>query len=330
MEHRPFPPSARRLAEARLAGRVAWSPALVAGGAIAGGAIVLAAVSGAWVREAGLGITQGAASAQSAAPVDDALATRGADVIATVLALALPAVVVIAAVALAAHVAQTRSGWLPRRASRRLPPAHDDALRRGGLGALGLGRAIAVAAVAAGLLVPASSVLAAHAGAPAGVTGAFAGTLAITLLASAAATAITLGAIDWLERARRIRADLAMTAREVRDERRESEADPAWRRARARAARPTDDEAVRRATVVVVAGDRAAAVSWHARWQPVPLVTAAGSGRAGSRLAALARRHRVPVLHAPTLAPALVALGANAVIPERLHPDVARVLVSVT
>jgi len=324
---RTHPPSARRLAEARRAGRVAWSPALVAGGAIAGGAIAIAAIGRAWLDEAGAGIVRGVDAASAESPVEEVTNVHGGAVLGDVLALAAPVVLVIAAVAVVAHVAQTRSGWLPRRSSRRLPASADGAARRTGLAALGVARGAVVAVVAAALLVPAAAVLAAAGPAEVGALG---GQLAITLLAVAAAAAVALGLVDWLERARQLRADLAMSAREVRDERREAEADPTWRRERARHAKDPDDDAVRAAVAVMVAGDRAAAISWHPRWQPVPRVTAAHAGRGGLRLAALARRHRIAILHDPALAPALVALGAGGVIPERLHPALARVVVAVT
>jgi flagellar biosynthesis protein FlhB len=136
-----------------------------------------------------------------------------------------------------------------------------------------------------------------------------------------------VGALAGRARPRRLRADLAMSPRELRDERRETEADPRWRRARARAG---DDElAVRTALVVVVADDLAAALAWHPRWQPVPRVTAAARGRAALRLAALARRHGVALHRDPPLAATLAALPGRAA-PDHLHPALARLIVAVS
>jgi len=138
---------------------------------------------------------------------------------------------------------------------------------------------------------------------------------------------VALGLIDWLERVRRHHADLAMTVREARDERREQEADPRWRR---RAAADTaEDDAVRRALLVVVDDRAAVAIAWHARWQPIPRVAASGRDRAAARLIALARRYDIPVHRDVTLAPAVASLPPGAAVPDRLHADIARVIVAV-
>ena len=322
-ENRPHPPTPRRLAEARRAGWIAWSPALVAGAAIAAGAAAVAAIGAAWLDAAGGALAAGAATASSPDPVTAATGLDARAVIADLAALAVPFLALVAGAAVIAHLAQTRGLWIPRRRGRGLPAPADDATRRATLSAVALARGAVVALVAGGLIASAAATLAAHTGAPAAATGALYGTLAALVLAHGAAAAIALGALDWLLRARHLHADLAMTPRELADERRETEADPRWRRARARAA--ADDDAVRTATVVVVADDLAAALAWHPRWQPVPRITAAARGRAALRLAALARRHRVPLHRDPPLATALAALPGR-LAPDHLHPALARVI----
>ena len=319
---RPLPPSPRRLAEARRAGRVPWSPALVGGAALAGGALALAVASSGGAFAAML--ADGARAAALADPIARARAASPAAIAGEVAVLLAPVALVAAALALAAHLAQTRALWLPRRAGPRLPAASP---RRAATFLVALARGVALAAIAGAVIAGAAPLLARHTGAPVALTGALALTLAIVVVAHLAAGAIALGALDWLERVRRHRADLAMSARDARDERRETEADPRWRRLRGRAA--ADDDAVRAALVVIVSDDAAAALAWHPRWQPVPRVTTAARGRAALALAALARRHAVPLHRDAALAPALAALAGRAV-PDRLHPAVARVVVAVT
>jgi flagellar biosynthetic protein FlhB len=326
-DNRPHPPSPRRLAEARRAGRIAWSPALVGAAAIAGGAAAIAAIGAAWLDTAGGALAAGASASASPDPIAAVSSLRARDVIADLAALVVPLLVLAAAAAVLAHLAQTRGLWIPRRRTRQLPPAVDDAARRTGLAALAFSRGAAVALVAGAVVVTSAALLAAHAGRTTAATGALSGTLATSVLAAAAATAIALATLDWLERARRLRADLAMSARDLRDERRETEADPRWRRARARA--DDDDLAVRTALVLVVADDLAAALAWHPRWQPVPRITTAARGRAALRLTALARRHHLPIHRDPALATELAALSGRPA-PDHLHPTLARLIVAVT
>jgi flagellar biosynthetic protein FlhB len=322
-ENRPHPPSPRRLAEARRAGRIAWSPVLVGGAAIAGGAAALAAVGAAWLDEAGRGLAAGARASGAEDPIAAVSGLRAGDVIADLAALAAPLLVLAAAAALVAHLAQTRGLWIPRRRSRSLPPPDP---RRAATFGFALARAAAVALVAGSAVVSAAATLAAHAGHTAAATGALYATLAAVVLAHGAAAAVALGAIDWLERTRRLHADLAMSPRELRDERRETEADPRWRRARAA---PADDDAIRTALVLVVSDDVAAALAWHPRWQPLPLITTAARGRGALRLTALARRHAIPIHRDPALADQLAPL-ANRPAPDHLHPALARLIAAVT
>ncbi|MCB9574678.1 MAG: EscU/YscU/HrcU family type III secretion system export apparatus switch protein [Kofleriaceae bacterium] len=301
---RPAGPAACR-------GRRRWSPPA----AFAGGALALAATGRAVARAAGNAIAGGVATATGGDPVAAATRTGVPSVLATLAALVALLVVAAAAAAVLAHVAQTWGLWLPRRRDARLPGPRDDAARRAGVAALDLARAVAVAAATAALAGGAAVALATRIGQLAPTTGALGADLAVVLLAQAAAVGVAIGVVDWLERARWLRADLAMTAREARDDRRDAEGDPRWRRERQRRVRDGAgrDEAVRTATVVLVGAGVAAAVAWHPRWQPVPRVVAAARGdRAVDALCALGWRHGV-ALHgddplARALAPAEGAL----------------------
>ncbi len=333
-ESRPLPASPRRLAEARRAGRVAWSPALVGAGATAGLALGVAAAGAGLIAAAGRTIAGAVATATGPDPVAAAGAVRAPAVIAEIAAAAVPLLAATGALALAAHLAQTRGAWLPRRAAPRLPASVDDAARRAGSTALDLARAAVLAVVAASFAITAAAALAGHHGVTAAAatrTGALAGALAGALLAHLAAAAIAVGLLDWLERARRLRADLTMSHRDAAEEQREAAGDPRWRRERARRRGvPDDADAVRAARVLIVAGDRAVAIAWHARWQPVPRVVAvARDSRGVTRLAALARRHGV-VLHVDAvLADALATLEPGRVVAEAHHAALARVIVAI-
>lgn len=60
--------------------------------------------------------------------------------------------------------------------------------------------------------------------------------------------------------------------------------------------------------------------------QVAPEIVAAGRGEVARRIVETAREAGVPVREDPTLAAALVALGAGAVVPPRLYAAVAEVL----
>jgi type III secretion system FlhB-like substrate exporter len=111
-----------------------------------------------------------------------------------------------------------------------------------------------------------------------------------------------------------------MTRTEAADDSRAAGIDPRWRRARLD--RGAGAEAVRTARLVV-AGDGASAIRWHETLWPVPTVIATGRGLDATRLLELARRHHVPIHHAPTLARSLGTLSSGAAIPDSLRPALA-------
>jgi flagellar biosynthesis protein FlhB len=321
-----LPPSPRRLAEARRAGRIPWSPVLVAGFALGASALAVTAIGTTFAHRAGAALIAGASSSRAPDPVADAVSMSASGIVVSITRLAAPFLLLVAALALAGHLAQTRSIWIPRRGGRRLPPPADSAARRANLFTFGFARTFTVLAVCTSLLISTASTLAAHTGLTATATGTLATALLGVLLAHVAATVIVLGVLDWLARSRMHQADLAMTAREARDERREQEPDPRWRRRFAAAS--AEDDAIRHALVVITDDRTAIALAWHARYQPIPRIATIGRDRAAARLIALARRYGVAIHRDVVLASNLAALSAGAV-PNRLHADIARVIVAV-
>jgi flagellar biosynthesis protein FlhB len=242
-----------------------------------------------------------------------------------VLALALPLLGIVAVVAIAAQLAQTRAVWLPRRrieGAPALPP------RRTGAAVLDLLGATVVGVTAFAWLWLTAPRLgrAANVDDAAAALGAFLATVAIAWIA--------LGALDALLRHAALGNALSMTAQEKRDDDRLAAADPRWRAYRAklsrRSATPPEDAAIRDAvagaTVLVLGDDVAVALAWHAVHQPVPLRVATGHGPRATQLLGLARRFGVPVQRDPALTAQLAGAGA---VPEPLWPRVAEIVAAV-
>ena len=139
-EHRPFPPSPRRRAGTP-GGPRRREPHLVAGGAWLGALVGLVLVArgagaqiGGWIASACRASDGGPASLT----LDALLRRRSAQI-------ALPLLAATALAAFAAHVAQTRTLWIPRRT---IPGAPTVPTGRGRHAALDLGAAIAIGGVA--------------------------------------------------------------------------------------------------------------------------------------------------------------------------------------
>jgi flagellar biosynthesis protein FlhB len=321
-------PTPQRRALARRAGMVPASPAWAAAGAWAGAIIALVAAGG-----AGAGALHGWAARQVAAAAEGgAIARAGAidvgEVMAWIARLAAPIVVAAAVAGLIAHGALVRGVWLPRRRMRGAPIAAMGGARRAGDAAMAAARGAVVLAAAMHFAIAhlGDAARLGARGAEAGGSSALALALVAAGLAHVAIAAVAAGAIDALERVRRHRDDLRMTGREQREEARQAHGDPRWRSARRRAAGMPAIAAVRTATVVVVGERVAAAVRWHAREHPVPVVVARGRGAAAAQLVALARRSGVPAVHAPDVAVGLVAAKVGEPVPERMHAAVAGLL----
>jgi type III secretion system FlhB-like substrate exporter len=358
-EHRPFPPSARRLALARRAGLHAASPLVT--GALTCGAALLAAVAlapataaqlGAWIEAAcrvpgaplaaaapGPGLSTDAPTALTLAGLATnspgaALSLAGlvtnspgavlapAGVPHAVLSLALPILAAAATAAAIAHLAQTRAPWLPRRRIPGAPAVASGPAERTRRGGFELAAAAALGATAFGWLWSSAPRLAALSSAP--LAGG-------ALLAGAVATLATvwalLGALDALLRHLQLAQALRMSPHDKREDDRLSGLDPRWRAYRARAARAAPLTSLAGATVLVLGDDTAVAVAWDAARRPIPTRTATGRGARATQLLGLARRHRIPVHRDAALAATLAATDGP--IPEPHWPRLAEVIAAV-
>ena len=71
---------------------------------------------------------------------------------------------------------------------------------------------------------------------------------------------------------------------------------------------------------------RAAALSYHPAQDAAPRVVAKGEGHLAERIIALAREHRVPIHHDPTVVRALLEVEIDGLVPPELYLAVAQVL----
>ncbi|MBL8627252.1 MAG: EscU/YscU/HrcU family type III secretion system export apparatus switch protein [Myxococcales bacterium] len=317
---RPHPPSPRRRALARAAGRVLVSPAGAAALALAAGtAATIAVVAGV------AGELTDATREQLAHATDDGGVARAIDGAGRLPLATLAIVAPIAAAAaiggLLGQAVLARGLWVPRREVRGAPDAGAEATtvaERAGEAALTVARALLVLGVAIAVTVARLPRLAPLAAAPA-PAAAWLGLVA-TAAATAAVAAIATSLIDVAWRYHRLRSSLAMTTREWREDARESSGDPRWKRAARDAQR--DDRALVADARVVIAGD---AVAVALAWQPgsPPRVTHRGRGLAAHRLRNAARAARVPLHADPALAE---RLAGGAAVPEDALPAVAELL----
>jgi flagellar biosynthesis protein FlhB len=315
-DHRPFPPSPRRLALARAAGVVAASPHVVT--ALAWTAALVATVATAraalaqlasWLAEACTGSTSARWSLDGA-----------------VLAIAAPVVAAAAIAGLVGHIVQVRGVWLPRRRISGAPQLPRDAASRTRGFGFALCAAVGFAAVTLTWLWVVAPRLAAvveladadRLGAVAALIASFAMTLAIGWA--------VVGAADALLRRARLADALRMTTTEKRDDDRLAAADPRWRHRRERAAREVSPATAVPGACLVVLGDGiAAAIGWDPVRRPVPVRLVLGRGVRATQLLALARRHGVPVHRDHALA-AAVAAGEDGPVPQTLWPRLAQVV----
>ena len=153
--------------------------------------------------------------------------------------------------------------------------------------------------------------------------------------AQTAVALLALALVDYLFRRYRHRLQLRMSPREVRDERRRQESDPAVRdrlQGRMRELlRRTMGAQVAAADVVIAHGDRrAVALRWDGTTMRAPVVVAKGMATAAQRIGALAAASGVAVVEDRTLAETVwreVVVGDP--IPEALYQPAARLLAGV-
>ena len=314
-ERRPFPPSPRRRALARQAGLSGASPLLV--GAAASGAAAAASVMLARSAATTLG-------GWIAAACDGRADLAPASLPRAVLSLALPLLGIVAIVAVAVHLAQTRALWLPRRRLEGAPALPGGVGPRTSRAVFELASAAAVGVTAFAWLWLTAPRLAraADAGDAAAAVAAFVATIAIAWLA--------LGTLDALLRHAALGRALAMTAGEKREDDRLAAADPRWRARRARIARDAAGgnvrEAIAGASLLLLGDDIAVAIAWDPVRRPVPLRTAAGRGARATQLLGLARRHAIAVHRDADLAAQLAGQADVGPVPELHWPRLAEII----
>ena len=167
------------------------------------------------------------------------------------------------------------------------------------------------------------------------VAGAVLARAALRCGAQTAVALLALALVDYLFRHYRHRLRLRMSPREVRDERRRQEGDPAVRdRLRRRMhdlLRRTMGAQVAAADVVIAhGGRRAVALRWDGTTMRAPVVVAKGMATAAQRIGALAAASGVAVVEDGKLAEAVwreVAVGDP--IPEAFYRPAARLLAGV-
>jgi flagellar biosynthetic protein FlhB len=156
--------------------------------------------------------------------------------------------------------------------------------------------------------------------------------LALRLALAVAAALALLGVIDYLFQWWRHEQSLRMTRQELKDETKREEGDPAIRARIRKHQREVDQQQmlrdVPRATVVVTNPTHlAVALRYERGTMPAPRVVAKGAGFVALRIAALARRHAVPVVERKPVAQALYkAVKVGQEIPSALFLAVAEIL----
>lgn len=319
-DERTEPPGAWRRQAAREAGMVARSAELPAALALLAGVAALAllgaslwAAAGTVLRQflAAAGSPESAAHAQGAAPGTAAGAALG-----HVARLAWPVAAFALAAAAGGNLAQGGARLAPRAllpdASRVAPRWSRFARRACSVEAafnlvkellkVALIGAIAVAAVGA--------VLERLPGAPLAAGGAVLARAALRSGSQTAAALLALALLDYSFRRYRLHLRLRVAPRQLREERRRQEGDPAVRaRLRARMREllgRTMGAQVAAADVVIAHGRRrAVALRWDAAAMPAPVVVAKGAADHARRIRALAAANGVAVVERPPLAAAL-------------------------
>jgi flagellar biosynthetic protein FlhB len=151
------------------------------------------------------------------------------------------------------------------------------------------------------------------------------------LLWATAVTGLVLALADYAFQRRTVMKDLRMTPREIKDEMRQSEGDPAVKgaiRSRQMAiSRNRMLSAVSGADVVLVNPTHLAVALKYERGRGAPRVVAKGSGSLALKIREIAREHRVPVVEDKPLARTLYRVcDTGDEIPAELYLAVARIL----
>jgi len=347
-EHRHFPPSPHRRALARQAGLSAASPFVTGAAGAAAALVALGAAGGALAHRLGAAIAAACSGHAVLAP---------AALPETAVAVALPIIGAAASAALIAHLAQTRTAWLPRRRIPGAPALSAGTLPRTRRAAGQLAAAAVIGGVAfawlwgnaprIAMLVANSPVAPVAPAAPVAPVTPIApiAPVASSIASSAAAARLmaptaallaqlalvlvvawaVLAMLDALVRHAALARALAMTASEKRQDDRLAGADPRWRARRAALQRgPSTSDAVAEASLVLLGDDAAVAIAWDPVRRPIPTRTAAGRGPRATQLLGLARRHQIAVHRDPALADALAS--GDGPVPEPSWPRLAEIV----
>ena len=304
------PPTPRRRALARSAGRVLTSPAATAGLALGLGTIAMLVVVG---GSADALVASTRAQLASAGDGDAATAAAAAQTLPrSVLALVAPIAIAAAVGAIAGSAVLARGLWIPIRTVRGAPSAGAEPTTAGGRAleaVIGLVRTGLLFAVAGAVVIARLPVIAA-----ATDRGAALVMTATSALATVAIAAVAVSVLEVAGRWLRLERSLAMTDRERRDEVRDTSGDPAARRAR-RDRERSDRTLVAHARVVVVGDELAIAIGW----QPglAPRIVARGRRLDARRIVAAARASQVPIVADAALAE---RLSGGAIAAETLAP----------
>ncbi|WP_394839916.1 EscU/YscU/HrcU family type III secretion system export apparatus switch protein [Pendulispora rubella] len=153
--------------------------------------------------------------------------------------------------------------------------------------------------------------------------------IALRLARSAAILGLAVGALDLVVRRRLWLSRLRMTKAEVDRERRESEGDPEWKAARARAHHERMVQATRaelRDAAVLVVGRTLAVALRYREGDRAPVLIAREEGARAHAVAQTAHELGVPVIEEATLAAALSSVAVGDEIPASLYDAAAEVI----
>lgn len=160
--------------------------------------------------------------------------------------------------------------------------------------------------------------------------------LIVSLLAKLIGILLFLSMLDFAFEKWRYKRDLKMSAKEIKDEQKESEGDPMMRvrrrqRAREMAQRPRLDHAVMKADVVITNPTHyAVALEYDPNPSGAPKVLVKGIRKRALRIKDLARQHGIETVEDRPLARALYdTVPEDQEIPEDLYPAVAAILAEV-
>jgi flagellar biosynthetic protein FlhB len=322
-------PTPRRLQEARKKGQVAVSRDLAAALVLVAAASTLY-LSGSWIVQglkSSLGRSLASIHELTPAGASAALVSTGTSMLGS----AAPLILLAFLAGAAATVVQT--GFLFTGETLRFRPERLDplaGLRRVfsmptfvGIGG-GLAKGAVILAILAGSAWQERLALASLSTRPLPEALAVFSSSALSMVAKTALALLALGLVDWAYRRWQHRRDLRMSRREIQDELREFEADPAVRdRRRTHHGRLAEARALDRvsgaAVVVTDTSDLSVALGFEEE------IVAVGTGAQSDRIRESALNHGVPVLERADLARALHRQGkAGAAVPEGLREEAAR------